>query len=559
MRYSLKGRVWMSDYIQNLINDMKRVKSDYGEESLSVKEVLNLPAFKGYKLLAGGEGLEKRCKHITILETPTGIDWLEGGEFLLTAGYAFIRNEEYKENLISDANAKGVSAIGIKKNRYFGNISDKLISEANEFKIPLIEIPYDVVYTSTISSFYDMLFYRKNEYILKLNDIYEKLINLSFENKNIDGIIYSLSNLSNSNVFLFDDSYNLMCYNIINPEKYDRLSIISPFNKMNINMIKQIENSVFNAEIHNSFISLYPIIVKGKNVAYVYITNEMKLDKLAKRTIEYGISIISMKLETERTTSILKSRVNKASVEIMLNSNELPDEFYKNVELNLNWDEEGLLYGICIKLNLKEDEDIDEHQSIIYNCLNSIIDKNNYLSTINNDEIFIVIKCKSSDLIDDFLSRLVEQIKIYEDIFKESIGVARPYKELKDIKKLYEEASLAVLFSDNDIIFYNSLDTIKLLYPLKNSSEIQKYYKGTIKSLEKYDKKCGTNLMETLETYFKYNFKKSLVADKLYIHVETLRYRLNRIEEITGYSPDDSEGLFALQMGLKLKKLIKIK
>jgi purine catabolism regulator len=196
---------------------------------------------------------------------------------------------------------------------------------------------------------------------------------------------------------------------------------------------------------------------------------------------------------------------------------------------------------------------------IIYNCVNSIIDKNNYLSTVNNDEIFIVIKCKSSDCIDDFLSRLVEQIKTYEDTFKESIGVARPYKELKDIKKLYEEASLAVLFSDNDIVLYNSLDTIKLLYPLKNSSEIQKYYNGTIKSLEKYDKKCGTNLMETLETYFKYNFKKSLVADKLYIHVETLRYRLNRIEEITGYSLDDSEGLFVLQMGLKLKKLIKIK
>lgn len=549
----------MSDYIQNLINDMKRVKSDYGEESLSVKEVLNLPAFTGYKLLAGEEGLENRCKHISVLETPNGIEWSEGEEFLLTAGYAFICNEDRKESLIRDASANGVSAIGIKEKRYFGDISHKLIEEANEFKIPLIEIPHKVVYTSTISSFYDMLFYRKNEYILKLNDIYEKLINLSFENKDIDGIIYSISSLSNSNVFLFDDLFNLMCYSIFNPGEYSRQSIISPFNKACIGMIKQIECPVFNAEIYNSFISLYSINIKDKKAAYVYITNEMKLDKLAKRTIEYGISIIAMKLEAEQTTSILKDRVNKASIELMINSSELPDEFYKNVELNLNWSEEGLFYGICIKLSAKEDEDIDEYQLIFYNCLNNIIEKNNYLSTANNSEIFVVIKCSFSECIDDFLSRLVEQLKVYEDMFRNSIGVARPYEELKDIKKLYEESNLAVLFSDNDIIFYNSLDTIKLLYPLKNSSEIQKYYKGTIKSLERYDEKCGTNLMETLETYFRCNFKKSLVADKLYIHVETLRYRLNRIEEITGYSLDDSEGIFALQMGLKLKNLIKIK
>lgn len=37
----------MSDYIQNLINDMKRVKSDYGEESLSVKEA-HLPFGEAY-------------------------------------------------------------------------------------------------------------------------------------------------------------------------------------------------------------------------------------------------------------------------------------------------------------------------------------------------------------------------------------------------------------------------------------------------------------------------------------------------------------------------------
>lgn len=117
---------------------------------------------------------------------------------------------------------------------------------------------------------------------------------------------------------------------------------------------------------------------------------------------------------------------------------------------------------------------------------------------------------------------------------------------------------MAILFSNKDIVYYRSLDIIRLLYPLKDGSEIQEYYTSTIKKIEKYDEVNGTSLMDTLEVFFRYDNKKTVVASKLFIHVETLRYRLNRIEEITGYSLDTSEGIFALQMGLKLKKLIKL-
>jgi purine catabolism regulator len=49
---------------------------------------------------------------------------------------------------------------------------------------------------------------------------------------------------------------------------------------------------------------------------------------------------------------------------------------------------------------------------------------------------------------------------------------------------------------------------------------------------------------------------KKIVADHLFIHTETLRYRLNKIEQITGFSLNTAEGLFVLQMSLKLHKLM---
>jgi len=146
-REKSKGGMLMGINIKDVIESMRNVRSYYGQDSLTVEEVLNLPEFKGYKLLGGKAGLQRRCRHITILETPTGIDWLEGEEFLVTAGYAFINNEEYKKRMLIDAHKKNVSAIAIKEKRYFGEISRELIDQADKFEVPLIQLPYDVVYT----------------------------------------------------------------------------------------------------------------------------------------------------------------------------------------------------------------------------------------------------------------------------------------------------------------------------------------------------------------------------------------------------------------------------
>lgn len=548
----------MNDYIENIIVDMKKAKKVYGQESLSVEEVLNLPTLKGYNILAGVAGLQKRCKHITILETPNGISWLQGGEFLVTSGYAFLHYDEYKKNMLIDANIKEVSAIAIKTNRFFGDVSQEMINQANEFKIPLIQIPYEVVYTETISSFYDMLFYRKNEYIIRLNDIYQRLMNLSFENRDIDGIIYSLSNIANVNVYLFDSLFNPISNNIINARILSKISKLKPFYKEGLPIIIDIRSHTVNFKLDGLFISIYPITRDNNTLAYLYIVNDTEIDKLAQSSIEYGISIISMKLERNKSERLVQTRFNKTLAEIMLNNKELPDEFYQNVERDLGWDDKGCIIGLCIRIHAVIDSDFEGYKNDIYNGINNIIGEYNYLSTNKKIDVFVFIKIYSDDYLENIIAQLQYYLNSFDSQFVVSIGVSGQYMDIKSIRYLYDEAYLAVLFSNKDIVYFKSLDTIKLLYPLKEGKEIQEYFNRTIKKLIKYDEDNGTNLMETLELYFKYNLKKTIVAGKLYIHIETLRYRLNRIEAITGYSLDDSEGLFALQMGIKLKRLIKL-
>lgn len=549
----------MENHIPNIISEMIRTTAVYDEHSLTVEESLNLPAFKGFKVLGGSAGLQNRCKHITILETPEGIGWLTGGEFLLTAGYAFKDREDKKNSMILDAYHRKVSAIAVKKNRYFGEISTELIDDANRYSIPLIEIPHNVVYTETISSFYNMLFYRKNEYILNLNNIYSKLLDLSFENKDVNGIIYSLSNLSNANVFLFDRYLNPITCNIIDSSSYDKISCKAPFNKKGTPAIKKIKSFCINKEAEGVYVSVYPIIRDNKPLAYVYIVSSFKLDKLAQSSIEYGISIVSMKLDIDQARSFSQARLNKTLIEIMLNNKELPEEFYENVEKDLGWDREGCIVGICIKIYMKKGSCVDECKNSVFSVLNNAIEKGNYLSKDKKNEVFVFTNIEAGYHLEEVVSKILKGLQVYNDIYQVAMGVSNAYKSINHIEEMYNEAHLAALFSNHDSIYFSSLDTIKLLYPLKDDNGVHEYYNRTIRRLERYDEEHSTNLLETLECYFRYNLNRKAVASKLFIHVETLRYRLNRIEEITGCSLNETEGIFALQMGLKLKKLIKIK
>ena len=538
---------------------MKKIKLTYGHDNLAVMEVLHLPVFERCEVLGGNKGLQNRCNHMTILETPEGLNWMEGGEFLLTAGYALCNKEEDKRDMILNAYNKGVSAIGIKENRYFGEIDDKLIEDADRYGIPLIKLPYDLVYTDTISSFYDLLFYRKNEYILNLNNIYEKLLNLSFENKDIDGIIYSLSNLSNSNVFLFDDTFSILGHSIIDSTSYKDIASYLPFNNMGKPLVKDTKASCLNYKVNNSYISIYPIIRNNKDDAFLYLITKERLGAAEQSSIEYGTSIIAMNLEREWMIKLSQTRFNKILVETMLNNKDLPDEFYNNVEKDLGWDKEGKFIGICIKIDTKDDGSLIDFNHIIYEILNDVLGSNDYLTTDRSNEIFLFLKMQSNIYFKDMINEIRESTKIYREKFLASIGISNTYNSLKEIEKLYNEAYLAALFCENNVTYYKSLNTMKLLYPLKEDDEIRSYYGDTIERLEIYDKSYGANLLETIEAYFRYNLNKKVTASKLFIHVETLRYRLNRIEEITGYSVNDTEGIFALQMGLKLKKILKLK
>ena len=71
--------------------------------------------------------------------------------------------------------------------------------------------------------------------------------------------------------------------------------------------------------------------------------------------------------------------------------------------------------------------------------------------------------------------------------------------------------------------------------------------------LKEYDRKNGTSLFETLETYIHCQYNATKTASALFIHRNSLSYRMEKIEELTRIDYNDTNQLFHLAVGFYME------
>jgi sugar diacid utilization regulator len=86
--------------------------------------------------------------------------------------------------------------------------------------------------------------------------------------------------------------------------------------------------------------------------------------------------------------------------------------------------------------------------------------------------------------------------------------------------------------------------------------EVRSFYEDTVAPLVRYDERYGSELVPTLETFFERNCATGAAATALYVHRHTITYRLERVKELTGLDPAQSEDRERLGLGLKAYRIM---
>jgi sugar diacid utilization regulator len=147
--------------------------------------------------------------------------------------------------------------------------------------------------------------------------------------------------------------------------------------------------------------------------------------------------------------------------------------------------------------------------------------------------------------------------------FAVRLGRSRRAEDPLDLQRAYDEALLALNVVEGDAehneLAYEETGTYQLLLPyMRDPAELKRFYRETVRPLVAYDEQYDTDLLGTLATFLDCDANVNATASRLITHRHTIRYRFERVRELTGLDVSSTDGREKLSLGLKAMRVLGI-
>jgi sugar diacid utilization regulator len=145
--------------------------------------------------------------------------------------------------------------------------------------------------------------------------------------------------------------------------------------------------------------------------------------------------------------------------------------------------------------------------------------------------------------------------------FSFALGRSRRVENPLDLQRAYNEALLALNVAEGDSerteLAYEETGTYQLLLPyMSDPAELKRFYDETVRPLVAYDEQYETDLLGTLATFLECDANVNATAARLITHRHTIRYRFERVRELTGLDVSSTDGREKLSLGLKAMRVL---
>ena len=146
--------------------------------------------------------------------------------------------------------------------------------------------------------------------------------------------------------------------------------------------------------------------------------------------------------------------------------------------------------------------------------------------------------------------------------FTFAVGHSRVATNPADLYRAGNEALLAANVAeagpDDSVLAFEDTGAYRLLLPAmsEDPAELQRFFSETVQPLVTYDEQYETDLVQTLETFLDADANVAGTASRLFTHRHTIRYRLERVRDLTGLDVSSTDGREKLGLGLKAMRVL---
>lgn len=138
-----------------------------------------------------------------------------------------------------------------------------------------------------------------------------------------------------------------------------------------------------------------------------------------------------------------------------------------------------------------------------------------------------------------------------------SIGIGRPAEDFFELPRSHREAQMALHASASSqkrgaVVAYASLGVLPLLLQSRSQAELETFMHRCLDPLLNYDAQKDSDLINTLRVYLANNGHMQRTSAQCHIHINTLKYRMQRIEDLLDADLDHGDTRFNLQLALSI-------
>ncbi len=525
---------------------------------ITLEEILSFSEYEDLEVIAGRDGLDRKVSTVTILDAPDGYKWTKGGEFVITSGYVISDDPEKLKEIIISLDELGASAFGIKMNRFIKEIPPAVLKKADQLNFPIISIPEYYPFKNIINPVLTSIINKQNEKLVFSKNIHDTFTQLVLEDCDEKKIVSKLEQLINKGIIFYNKLFEELHYgDIIDKDGIKDYSL---------------------DKLKNSFQRHYLKIDK-KIYGYIFVTTKEDIDDYDEIAIEHAATVLKLEIQKRISNEEIENRYRDEFILDIISGNiNTREEVIKRGRL-YNWDFDDDIAVMIVdiddfKKNYTE-MDIDQNKDNlkdvrkkIFSITRKVMNRyfNNIIFTNLSDKIIFLTK--NNDLKDEYnfkIKEIADKIrdKVSQNVdFTVTIGLGEYKEDIFAIQKSYQEAQEAVKIGRmisirNSTFLYDSLGAYRLLDSLYKSEKAEKFIESYLGKLIDYEKKNDINLIKSLKALIQNDWNMKEAAKKLYIHYNTMKYRMKKVEEILDVDLSKSEDRFNLNLSLKLLQIKK--
>lgn len=495
---------------------------------ITLRELMELSVLGKAKVISGQQGLDRVVRFVDIMEVPDLKGWISEGVMLLTTAYSIRHDPSLLTELIYTLDNLGAAALAIKPARFLKEIPQGAIEASNACGLPIVEIPPEIPYTDITQPVMELLLGRQAMLLRRAEEVYRTLTTMVLENSGIQAVSDNVADFLKAPVALVDTERKTI---VSSPADFDWSQRESPLN--------------------------WNIHVDRRTVARLLVDKE-QLDDMEEVGIEQARLVFALELMRRKVAEDTEFRLRGNFIDELLTP-PLPSRHEverRARQLGMNpehkW-EVAVIEGETApseetvnRLLEREAKKRGVTPHVEYRSSRAVL----FLPTQEGRKF-----TPGGDAQEPWEKTLEGWLKDKSEglsSYRSGIGTS---EYLWHIHTSYNEARKALSISrrlgqgTGGVTRYEEMEVYHLLEGLGGPG-FERLFERKLGKLRQYDQEHDSNMMLTFYHYLECRGSLIETANSLYIHRNSVKYRLERIRDITGFDLNDPREQFVCHLCL---------